>query len=83
MTEELCTIVTSEGGDRWVHLPQSRRVFYNYMADGGPQGWGEAHVSWLAMSKHMHYVESEKDNQPIPADLREALRRQRRGEDER
>jgi len=80
MSEELCTIVTSEGGDRWVHLPQSGRVFYNYAdLDGTPTGWGEAQVSWLAMSRHMHYVESALDNRPIPADLRKAIRRQRGG----
>jgi len=80
MAEELCTIVTSKGGDRWIHLPQSKRVFYNYAdLDGNPTGWGEAQVSWLAMSKHMHYAEKEETNQPIPADLRKLIRLQRQG----
>ena len=74
MAEDLCTIVTSEGGDRWVYIPARRRVFYNY-----GDGWGEAQVSWAAMTKHMHYAISEKDNQPIPADLRRIIRLQRQG----
>ena len=78
MNDERCTIVTSKGGDRWVHLPASGRVFYDYVSDGEPQGWGEASVSWVAMSKRMHYVESERANQPLPADLRRYLERQAR-----
>lgn len=41
MNDERCTIVTSEGGDRWVHLPASGRVFYDYVSDGEPQGAAE------------------------------------------
>jgi len=80
MNDTRCTIVTSSGGDRWVHLPQSKRVFYNYADfDGNPSGWGEAQVSWLAMGKRMHYAEKDETNQPIPADLRKLIRLQRLG----
>jgi len=41
MNDERCTIVTSKGGDRWVHLPASERVFYNYVSDGESQGAAE------------------------------------------
>lgn len=66
MAEYLCTIVTSEGGGQWVYLPALRRVFYNYAIDDKSQGWEEAQMSRLAMSKHMHYIKSDADNQPIP-----------------
>ena len=38
MNDERCTIVTSKGGDRWVHLPASGHVFYSYVSDGELQG---------------------------------------------
>ncbi len=74
LSENKCTIVRSEDGDRWVHLPVSGRVFYNYVDfDDKSDGWKEATVSWLAMGRHMLYVESEQENQPIPADLQEYI----------
>jgi len=80
MNDTRCTIVTSSGGDRWIHLPQSSRVFYNYADfDGNPTGWGEAQCSWLSMTRHMYYAISEETDQPIPADLRKLIRLQRQG----
>jgi len=41
MNDERCTLVTSKGGDRLVHLPASGRAFYDYVSDGEPQGAAE------------------------------------------
>jgi len=84
MAEELCTIVTSPGGDRWVHLPQSNSVFHNHTDfDGNPQGWSEAQCSWMSISRAWYDIESAEENQPIPADLRRAIRRARQGKSPR
>lgn len=72
-TDTTCTIVTSKFGDRWVLLPASGRVFYNYVRDGEPTEWNEATVPWAAMQKHMLYAVSEQEEQEIPKGLRQLL----------
>lgn len=68
-----CTIVTSKFGDRWVHLPASGRVFFNYIRDGEPTEWHETRVPWIAMQKHMFYAVSERKEQEIPKGIRQLL----------
>jgi len=62
-----CTLVISEGNDRWVRLLDgSERVFFDY---DGSDGWEEATVSWAAMSKHMHLIKEIREETEIPKDL--------------
>jgi len=61
-----CTLVKSTGGERWVLLHDSERVFYDYNT---PEGWVEADVSWTAMSRHMFSIEFIKKGVEPPIDL--------------